>query len=163
MWMLVLNSKWVKMKIFGSAWIAYGPLKIGQDSGSTLNANMSNHLAIPAKFVWNFVQLKGDWSTTKLGTTGEQPISTFHVKFSTDFDDLVKSKTWKDEEGKIRCADCDYSSQFLTNVKNHIEAHHVQGLNQGYSCSTCYKVFKSKNSYQTHKSRFKGKCIQPMF
>ena len=49
--MLVLNSKWVKMKIFGSAWIAYGPLKIGQDSGSTLNANMSNHLAIPAKFV----------------------------------------------------------------------------------------------------------------
>jgi len=80
-----------------------------------------------------------------------------------DFDDLVKSKTWKDDEGNVRCSDCDYSSKFLTNVKNHIEAHHVEGLNQGYSCNFCNKVFKSKNSYQTHKSRFKGKCSHHMF
>lgn len=88
----------------------------------------------------------------------------FSIQFySLDFDDLVKSKTWKDEEGNIRCSDCDYSSKFLTNVKNHIEAHHVQGLNQGYSCTFCSKVFKSKNSFQTHKSRFKGKCSQHVF
>jgi len=81
--------------------------------------------------------------------------------FCVEFDEILKSKTWKDEEGRMRCTECDYSSQFLTNVKNHIEAHHLGDFSQGYRCPFCGKSFKSRNSYQTHKSRFKGgKCSQ---
>lgn len=163
--MQVLKRKWVKIVMFGSAWIAFGQLKTGHDYGSILKPSMSSLQATLVNFATSFVHLKGGWSITKPETIGEQPILTFlySLNYSLDFDDLVKSKTWKDEEGNIRCSDCDYSSKFLTNVKNHIEAHHVQGLNQGYSCTFCSKVFKSKNSYQTHKSRFKGKCSQHVF
>lgn len=161
--MQVLKRKWVKIVMFGNAWIAFGQLKTGHDCGSILKPSMSSPQATHVKFVTSFVHQKGGWLITKPETTEEQPILTFLFSFLLDFDDLVKSKTWKDEEGNIRCSDCDYFSKFLTNVKNHIEAHHVQGLNQGYSCNFCSKVFKSKNSFQTHKSRFKGKCSQHVF
>ena len=87
----------------------------------------------------------------------------FLIDMLSDFDELLKSKTWKDDVGNVRCTECDYSSKFLTNVKNHIEAHHMQLQSQGYNCVFCGKLFKSKNSFQTHKSRFKGKCSQNAF
>ena len=68
---------------------------------------------------------------------------------------------WKDSAGTVRCCDCDYGSQFTTNVRNHIETHHLGGLIQDYRCEFCQKFFKSKNSFQTHKSRYKnGKCVR---
>ena len=70
----------------------------------------------------------------------------------------MRSKVWKNEAGLLCCCDCDFSSQFLTNVKNHIEAKHLQSECQGYNCANCGKLFKTKNSFQTHKSRFKGRC-----
>ena len=80
---------------------------------------------------------------------------------SSEFDELIKSKMWKDEDGKSRCSECDYGSQVPTNVKNHIEIHHLGGVIPDYSCEHCHKMFKSKNSFQTHKSRYKnGKCIR---
>ena len=80
------------------------------------------------------------------------------LSFSSAFDDLVRSKVWKNEAGLLCCCECDFSSQFLTNVKNHIEAKHLQSECQGYNCANCGKLFKTKNSFQTHKSRFKGRC-----
>ena len=77
---------------------------------------------------------------------------------SSAFDDLVRSKIWKNETGLLCCSECDFSSQFLTNVKNHIEAKHLQAECHRYNCTSCGKFFKTKNSFQTHKSRFKGRC-----
>ena len=60
----------------------------------------------------------------------------------------------------VCCTDCDFKSQVSTNVRNHIEAHHAGLLGLNYYCSFCCKNFKSKNSFQSHKSRSKGRCSQ---
>ena len=75
-----------------------------------------------------------------------------------DVENLIKSKQWKDEVGSIHCSECDYVSKYTTNVRKHIEAHHLEGFNVEYICSDCQRSFKSKNSYQSHKSRSKGMC-----
>ena len=79
--MQVLKRKWVKMVMFGNAWIAFGQLKTGQDFGNILKPNMSSLQATHVNFVISFVHLKGGWLITKPETTGEQPILTFHVNF----------------------------------------------------------------------------------
>jgi len=71
-----------------------------------------------------------------------------------DYSELVKSKMWKTEEGSWQCAECEHQSSFLTNMKNHIEAHHIS-VDYRYNCPSCGKLFKTKNAFQTHKSRFK--------
>ena len=76
--------------------------------------------------------------------------------YISDSDELIKSKIWRENDGKYRCSDCDYKSNYVTNVKNHIEAHHMYGA--VYECQACGKTFKSKNSFQVHKSKFKGSC-----
>ena len=75
-----------------------------------------------------------------------------------DVENLIKTKQWKDEAGNTHCTDCDYVSKYTTNVRKHIEAHHLEGINVEYICHDCQRLFKSKNSYQSHKSRFKGTC-----
>jgi len=55
--------------------------------------------------------------------------------------------------GQWRCTDCDYGSQHQTNLRNHIEVHHV--ISQGYLCPVCHKVCKTKNALSIHKSRSK--------
>ena len=56
------------------------------------------------------------------------------------------------------CTDCDFKSQITTNVRNHVEAHHVGPGRIHYTCNFCGRTFKSKNSFQSHKSRSKGRC-----
>jgi hypothetical protein len=63
---------------------------------------------------------------------------------------------WKTEEGSWQCAECEHQSSFLTNMKNHIEAHHIS-VDYRYNCPSCGKLFKTKNAFQTHKSRLKHK------
>jgi len=75
------------------------------------------------------------------------------------FEELLRSKVYKDSDGMNCCTDCDFKSSITTNVRNHIEAHHLGGR-MAYSCPFCGKTFKSKNSFQSHKSRYKGRCGQ---
>jgi len=55
--------------------------------------------------------------------------------------------------GLWSCTDCNFTSQYQTNLRNHIEVHHVQG--QGYFCPVCSKICKTKNALYIHKSRNK--------
>ena len=67
---------------------------------------------------------------------------------------MIDAKIFKDSvTGRWACADCDFSSQHQTNLRNHIEVHHV--ATQGYFCPVCSKICKTKNALSIHKSRNK--------
>ena len=53
----------------------------------------------------------------------------------SETDELIKSRIWRESDGKYRCSECDYHSNYRTNVKNHIEAHHMSG--SVYECQSC--------------------------
>lgn len=69
---------------------------------------------------------------------------------------LVESKVIKEsaEGGSVwRCADCTYTSQYLTNLRGHIETHHVPS--QGHYCQICSKFCPTKNALRMHTRRHK--------
>jgi len=51
-----------------------------------------------------------------------------------------------------QCNECGKISKYITNMKGHIEANHVQGLK--FNCLYCEKVFKSRGSLRNHVSNF---------
>ena len=51
-----------------------------------------------------------------------------------------------------QCRQCDYVSDQLTNIRNHVDAKHNNGLNK-YVCEECKSVYKTLNSMRAHKSR----------
>jgi len=70
-----------------------------------------------------------------------------------DVIDAIESKMWKNSEGLWECSECSYSSRKTTNMRNHIEVKHVH--TPGYYCLTCSLLFRTKNSLNVHKSKFK--------
>ena len=55
--------------------------------------------------------------------------------------DVDNSSVWQ-------CVQCGKTSKFSTNLKDHIEAHHLENLKIG--CSICSKIFKSRGSLRFH-------------
>ena len=51
-----------------------------------------------------------------------------------------------------QCNACGKISKYITNLKGHIEANHLQGLK--LNCSYCEKVFKSRGSLRNHIANF---------
>jgi len=51
-----------------------------------------------------------------------------------------------------KCLQCEYSSDQLTNIRNHVDAKHGTGLNK-YLCEECNSEYKTLNSMRAHKSR----------
>jgi len=51
-----------------------------------------------------------------------------------------------------QCNECGKISKYITNMKGHIEANHVQGLK--FNCLYCEKVFKLRGSLRNHVSNF---------
>ena len=54
--------------------------------------------------------------------------------------------------GSWRCKICGKSAKKSQHVKNHVEAKHLDGLS--LPCNLCGKIFRSRNSLLTHKTRF---------
>ena len=54
----------------------------------------------------------------------------------------------------IQCAVCkrSYKSAQTTNLKNHIEAKHIDNVR--FTCSVCGGVFSSRASFRTHSRNF---------
>eukprot|EP00092_Neocalanus_flemingeri_P033748 GFUD01036693.1.p1 GENE.GFUD01036693.1~~GFUD01036693.1.p1 ORF type:complete len:350 (+),score=84.02 GFUD01036693.1:85-1134(+) len=69
-----------------------------------------------------------------------------------DVESLVKSfmKKTVDEVNKTvwECVQCGKVSKFSTNIKDHIEANHIEGMQ--FECHYCLKIFKSRPSLRTH-------------
>ena len=55
----------------------------------------------------------------------------------TGFEELLRTKIFKDADGMNCCTDCDFKSQITTNVRNHVEAHHVGPGRINYTCNYC--------------------------
>ena len=80
-----------------------------------------------------------------------------------DIDTLLRSKYVKRKERKDwKCLQCGYSSVYQTNMKNHVEAHHLD-IGASYECQFCHAKLKTRNSYQAHKSRCRDRTMaQPL-
>jgi len=72
---------------------------------------------------------------------------------SKDHEDPIAVRMLKTSIGVWQCADCDYSSKHSTNLRNHIEVHHVGG--QGFNCHVCGKYTSTKCALDKHRSRYK--------
>ena len=72
--------------------------------------------------------------------------------FWADIEALVQSIMTKtidvDNSSIWQCVQCGKTSKFSTNLKDHIEAHHLENLQIG--CSICSKIFKSRGSLRFH-------------
>ena len=53
------------------------------------------------------------------------------------------------QDGLYHCNVCGYKNKFKGVMVRHIETH-IEGLS--YSCSVCHKTFRSRNSFNVHKS-----------
>eukprot|EP00092_Neocalanus_flemingeri_P031828 GFUD01034575.1.p1 GENE.GFUD01034575.1~~GFUD01034575.1.p1 ORF type:complete len:395 (+),score=105.87 GFUD01034575.1:55-1185(+) len=51
-----------------------------------------------------------------------------------------------------QCLQCEYTSDQLTNIRNHVDAKHSSGENK-YLCEECNSEYKTLNSMRAHKSR----------
>ena len=67
-------------------------------------------------------------------------------------DAVIRTKMIKVcSEGQWQCADCGWMTPAKMRLWEHIESNHVQS--SGYVCP-CGKFCRTKNAFQTHKSRF---------
>ena len=76
---------------------------------------------------------------------------------------LSKMSSFLSEGGTTwQCNECFYSSKFKTNVREHIEAKHVES--DGFYCPQCEKICPNKKSlrnhiYKFHKQNWWGKVV----
>lgn len=59
-------------------------------------------------------------------------------------------------DNQYNCLSCSYTSDQLTNIRNHVDAKHTTG-GTTYQCAVCQTVYKTLNSLRAHKSRVHGK------
>lgn len=74
------------------------------------------------------------------------------LSFIAAVDKMVQSFVWKttDSFGSLvyQCTQCGKTSKVVTNLKDHIEASHIEGLN--LECHVCLKQFKSRGRLAFH-------------
>jgi len=75
-----------------------------------------------------------------------------HTEGTKDIDGLVASYMQKiTDENQVhmwQCIECGKTSRYITNLKDHVEANHLEGLT--YRCPECQKVSKSRQSLRAH-------------
>jgi len=54
------------------------------------------------------------------------------------------------------CLSCSYTSDQLTNIRNHVDAKHTVS-DKRYTCAQCSTAYRTLNSLRAHKSRVHGK------
>ena len=68
--------------------------------------------------------------------------------FCLEMEDAVNNLMYKDDEMMWTCRDCHYQSRMKGHVFEHIEGKHQ--VHDGYLCSHCQQVFKTKGYFQRH-------------
>jgi len=69
-----------------------------------------------------------------------------------DFEDEAIRSRMLRVGNQWQCGDCGWGSPAKMRLWEHIESNHVES--SGYTCPFCNKFCRSKNAFQTHKSRF---------
>jgi len=105
--------------------------------------------------------LAGDYDGSMLDTSG---ISSVGHNINKDVESLVRSfmkKTMDEFNTTVwQCLQCGKVSKFPTNIKDHIEANHIEGLQ--FECAQCRKIFKSRPSLRTHMRLHKSHDLKTM-
>jgi len=105
--------------------------------------------------------LAGDYDGSMLDTSGLPSVG---HNLNKDVETLVRSfmKKTTDEFNTTvwQCVQCGKVSKFSTNLKDHIEANHIEGLQ--FECAQCRKIFKSRPSLRTHMRLHKSLDVKPM-
>jgi len=70
---------------------------------------------------------------------------------ASEQDAQVSSLMKKMDDGIWFCTECDYTSKEHSNLKDHIERHHIPGFS--LKCEKCYKALKSSKAFQCHIKR----------
>ena len=68
--------------------------------------------------------------------------------FCLEMEEAVNNLMYKDDEMMWTCRDCHYQSRMKGHVFEHIEGKHQ--VHDGYLCSHCQQVFKTKGYFQRH-------------
>jgi len=76
---------------------------------------------------------------------------TFWHSFILGLDEAIAQNIRKDELGVWSCAQCAYSSDRSSNVRNHIEAKHM--TSSGFQCPNCSKISPTRHALKMHTSR----------
>ena len=66
-------------------------------------------------------------------------------------DSMIEFKMGRDENGSWFCLECHYESSNKGDVKNHIEAKHIEAI--ATSCELCGIVTKTRKAMKMHKLR----------
>merc|ERR1712129_86209 len=69
-----------------------------------------------------------------------------------ELDETVNSMIQKTGQGQFSCNVCGKTDTKKTNMKNHIEGKHIEGVS--HPCAQCGKQFRSRNSHAVHLSTF---------
>ena len=62
------------------------------------------------------------------------------------------AQAFSKRDNSYQCRQCEYSSDQLTNIRNHVDAKHGTGENK-YVCEECNSQYRTLNSMRAHKSR----------
>ena len=77
-----------------------------------------------------------------------------HFQSIEELDKYIEQQILK-TDGEYKCYICNKTSKWRTNIKEHVEMMHIDGLS--FDCSICGKTMSSKNTLRTHKSRICNK------
>ena len=83
------------------------------------------------------------------------PVDTFTVRTNTNNEELLNTVESMMEymgQGKYVCKVCGKNANHKNNMRNHVEANHIEGAT--HSCNQCGKQFRSGNSLSVHLSRY---------
>lgn len=79
-------------------------------------------------------------------------VSVIFTNFVSDVDALVATFMQKiTDENQVQmwqCVQCGKTSRYITNMKDHVESNHVEGLS--YTCPECNKTSKSRAALRVH-------------
>ena len=73
------------------------------------------------------------------------------IIFFVGLDELIEQNMQKDELGIWGCMQCEFTSNKTNNVRNHIEAKHIQSA--GFQCSVCNAVSPTRHAMKMHMLR----------
>jgi len=86
----------------------------------------------------------GQYDAAAYGTMGDG------TDIAKDIENAINSKMMRDGTGLFQCLECDYKSNKTTNIRTHIETHHLDEYQITVSCSFCDYVGPSKSALRMH-------------
>ena len=108
----------------------------------------------------NEEKIKGEWTRKSINKNPSEPHHERVVAKAIDINpdniseinEQIEQNIVKNVDGSYSCKVCGHNSgKITTNVRNHIETHHLEGL--CFNCPMCEKTFRSRHALAMHKRR----------